>query len=106
MGVAEAAGQFADSVVSVRFGPNFNAGFGPDNPHFQDACWADQIPQQDLACLQVDSRGSPSRWAMAEKLLCIFVAQSSIVRDRTLSSLKMRSTSAAIPTEHLWKQVL
>ncbi len=32
--VAEAAGQFADSVVSVRFGPNFNAGFGPDNPHF------------------------------------------------------------------------
>ena len=31
---AEAFGQFADSVVSVRFGPNFNAGFGPDNPHF------------------------------------------------------------------------
>ncbi|MDW8466691.1 MAG: hypothetical protein RML35_11150 [Chloroherpetonaceae bacterium] len=29
-----AVGQFADSVVSVRFGPNFNAGFGPDNPHF------------------------------------------------------------------------
>lgn len=30
----DAVGQFADSVVSVRFGPNFNAGFGPDNPHF------------------------------------------------------------------------
>lgn len=32
--IEEAAGQFADSVVSVRFGPNFNVGFGPDNPHF------------------------------------------------------------------------
>jgi hypothetical protein len=26
--------QFADSVVSVSFGPNFNVGFGPDNPNF------------------------------------------------------------------------
>ncbi|MCS6989408.1 MAG: T9SS type A sorting domain-containing protein [Chloroherpetonaceae bacterium] len=29
-----AKAQFADSVVSVNFGPNFNAGYGPDNPNF------------------------------------------------------------------------
>ncbi len=29
-----ARAQFADSVVSVNFGPNFNVGYGSDNPHF------------------------------------------------------------------------
>ncbi|MFN3636909.1 MAG: T9SS type A sorting domain-containing protein [Chloroherpetonaceae bacterium] len=29
-----ARAQFADSVVSVNFGPNFNVGYGPDNPNF------------------------------------------------------------------------
>lgn len=29
-----ATAQFADSVVSVNFGPNFNVGYGPDNPNF------------------------------------------------------------------------
>jgi hypothetical protein len=32
--VCGAQAQFADSVVSVSFGPNFNVGFGPDNPNF------------------------------------------------------------------------
>lgn len=31
---AGAKAQFADSVVSVNFGPNFNVGYGPDNPNF------------------------------------------------------------------------